>query len=73
MSVASDLYLHYRQQLKEGVTKAEADHIIASACSDCTKGYISDIEYGKIYFAAVAIINEHCEATRKHRMQQLEV
>lgn len=71
--MASDLYLHYRQQLKEGVTKAEADHIIASAFSDCMRGYITETEYGKIYFAAIAIINEHCKTSQEYQLQQLEV
>ena len=71
--MASDLYLHYRHQLKEGVTKAEADHIIESAFNDCMNGRITETEYGKIYFASIAIINEHSKTSQEYRLQQLEV
>lgn len=52
----TDLYRHYREQLRS-VNRTDADNIIASAYNDYLKDRITYQEYGKIYFAALDIIN----------------
>ncbi len=48
------LYLHLREQVQEAQLQSELDAIIGTAYSEYMKDCLSDTEYGKIYFAAVA-------------------
>ena len=67
----SNLYLHYKQLLSEA-SAAEAAQIIESAHNDCQLERLTVTEYGKIYFAAVPIINGAAAVTQKQRCSVLD-
>lgn len=54
----NELYLHYKDQVREAVTPADFDHIIESAFQSYIKDGLNDTEYGRIYFACVARQNK---------------
>lgn len=61
----SDLYLHYREQVREANFPSDFNHIIESAFRDYVEGRITDKEYGKIYFACTSRMNEIKSAVRR--------
>lgn len=54
----SDLYLHYRERIREANHPLDFDRIIDSAFRDYVQNHLTEKEYGRIYFACIARNNQ---------------
>lgn len=54
----ADLYLRYRERIREAIRPLDFERIIASAYRDYVQNYLTEKEYGRIYFACIVRNNK---------------